>query len=176
MAVCQNQINLRSFLYCCCSVNHGDMNIIPYLIIAILPYFVFFISLFTLAILVSLLSNRKCQHICFCLESFLKTIEYFSFTATAIFTTRLLNSLVSFNKYFLFIIQYNDSHVSFVIDLQFHQTRFIWSPVTWFAVRMDWPVSTCCGFLLRCFFIRVVLILIHKFSCVKKFNCAIITF
>ena len=82
------------------------MNIIPYLIIAILPYFVFFISLFTLAILVSLLSNRKCQHICFCLESFLKTIEYFSFTATAIFTTRLLNSLVSFNKYFLVIIPY----------------------------------------------------------------------
>ena len=33
-------------------------------------------------------------------------MEYFSFTATEIFTTRLLNSLVSFNKFFLVIISY----------------------------------------------------------------------
>ena len=37
---------------------------------------------------------------------------------------------------------------------------------------MDWLVSACCGFLLRCFFIRVVLIFNYKFSCTKKFNCA----
>ena len=39
---------------------------------------------------------------------------------------------------------------------------------------MDWLVSACCGFLLRCFFIRVVLIFSYKFSCVKKFNCALV--
>ena len=149
------------------------MNIIPYLIIAILPYFVFFISLFTLAILVSLLSNRKCHHICFCLESFLKTIEYFSFTATAIFTTRLLNSLVSFNKYFLVIIPY------YWFPREFCNRSLVLPDSIYMEsghlVQMDWLVSTYCGFLHRCFFIRVVLIFIHKFSCVKKFNCAIIT-
>ena len=39
---------------------------------------------------------------------------------------------------------------------------------------MAWLVSACCGFLLRYFFIRVVLIFNYKFSCVKKFNCAIV--
>ena len=39
---------------------------------------------------------------------------------------------------------------------------------------MSWLASTWYGFLLRCFFMWVVLIFIYKFSRVKKYNCSIV--
>ena len=90
-------LKLLILLLLCQPCRYEYYSIIDYCHFAIFCFlYITFISTFA-----SLLSNRKCQHICFCLESFLWTIEYFSFTATVIFTTRLLNSLCQFQQVFL---------------------------------------------------------------------------
>ena len=42
------------------------------------------------------------------------------------------------------------------------------------VVQMSWLISAWYGFLLRCFFVQVVLIFNYNFSCVKKCNCPIV--
>ena len=43
-------------------------------------------------------------------------------------------------------------------------TRFMWRLVSWFAMQISWLVSAWYGFLIRCFFIRVALIMILNYN------------